>query len=202
MRPVQCLAIALCGLASLVRADPPPRALDIRLFHAAAPAIEAAGISLTDLVSAADPRAWSVRALEQAEWATIVARLADAVVAKTVHEVIIPSTDEGIVVTRELPWQLDGSVQLPVASTAGEGKGSAMSIVEVPLRFACWLEGKSDDVHVEALIPTGHASAGGAIPLATRVEFEVGAKPILAVAVACENGACEANVLAIQPRDH
>ena len=196
------LALALCGLASLVRADPPPRSLDIRLFHAPAPAIEAAGIPLTDLVSAGDPRRWSVRALEADACAAIVARLAEAAGTKLVHEVVIPGAAEGIVVTRELPWQLDGSVQLPVASAGGDGKGSAMSIVEVPLRLACWIEGKNDDVHVEALIPTGRANAGGSTPLATRVELEVGAKPVLAVAVACENGACEANVLAIQPRDH
>ena len=195
------LALALCGLASLVSADPQPRALDIRLFHAATPAIEAAGISLTDLVSEANPRHWSVRVIERDEWAAIIKRLADGADTMTVHEVAIPGAAEGIVVTRELPWQLDGTVQLPVTSPGAEGQGSAMSIVELPLRIACWIEGKKDDVKVEALIPTGRANAGGSIPLATRVELEVGAKPVLAVAVSCENGACEANVLAVQPRE-
>ena len=199
-RPVRTLAgrLALASmlLATIANAAAPPRHVSVRLFHASAPAIEAAGIPLSALISAGDPRSWDVRVLPKDEWRGLVARLA---ASKTVHEIAVPGAEGGIDVTRETPWQLDGSVRLAVSD--GAAKGSSVSMVELPLRLACWLESEKADapLHVEALVPTGHASAAAAIPLATRVEFEVGTAPVVAVAVTCEGEACEVNVLAIAP---
>jgi hypothetical protein len=192
------LALAGCVAASRAPAAPAPRQLDVRLFHASAPAIEAVGIPLADLIDASDPRRWSVRSFEKDEWSAAVARLMDS---PAVREIKIPGAGRGVAVTREVPWQLDGAVKMAVFS--GGSGASSPAVVELPLRLAAWIEGEASDapVRIEALIPTGWTSADAGIPLATRVELELGPQPVLAVSVTCEAGTCLANVLAIQAQD-